>query len=132
MGDRPRPTILLVDDDPLVAALAQDALALEGYRVVLVHNHAQALVAIAAVRFRLVLTDTGAGAVPGSPTMWADLGRIREAAGTTPTVLFSAHHPTLLAGHHERGFAGVIAKPFDLDALLETVRRLIDRDWAAA
>lgn len=87
--------------------------------------HADALVALAAFRFALVLADT-AGATAADP--WSGLEAVRDAAGDTPVVVFSAHHPRVFADFHERGFAGLVAKPFDLDTLLATVRHLVGGD----
>jgi DNA-binding response OmpR family regulator len=113
--------ILLIDDDPTILEVALDVLPEEGYCVVSASTHEDGLTALRAVRFALVLCDTD-GAGEGRPeARWSALERIR-AAGETPVVIISAHAPGMFADFHERGFAGVIAKPFDIDELLATVR----------
>jgi two-component system sensor histidine kinase/response regulator len=114
-----RATILVVDRESSIRALVRACLAEEGYRVVCVPRPEDALVALAAARFALVLTGTFADPVVGDP--WATVGRIRAAAGNIPVFIFTAHAPDLFADFHERGFAGVIAKPFDLDELFAAV-----------
>ncbi len=46
----------------------------------------------------------------------------REAVGDTPVLIFSAHPASAFDGYAERGFAGVISKPFYLNELLATIR----------
>jgi len=124
-------TILIVEDDPSISAVVTETLRDEGFRVVAATKHADALTALTALRFGLVLTDT-AGGSDGSGDRWPDLDRLRAAAGDAPTVIFSAHHPSAFDGYVERGFAGFIAKPFDLDGLLTVVRGALARQPVAA
>jgi DNA-binding response OmpR family regulator len=113
-----RRTILLVEDDPDLRELTAAALRDEGYRVVAVARHAEALAQLRAFRFGLVLADSeGMVADP-----WAGLEALLRAAGPTPVVIYSAHRPEVFADHAARGFAGLLVKPFDLDELLATVR----------
>jgi two-component system response regulator GlrR len=114
-----RASILVIDDDPAILDLAAEALRDEGYRAVTLARHAEAVRHLAAFRFGVILADS-AGAGAADP--WTELEAVKTAAGDTPVLIFSAHHPSAFAGYAERGFAGVIAKPFDLDELLTTVR----------
>lgn len=119
------PTILVVDDDPALRQSVRDALRDEGFRIVAATTHADALAALSAVRFALILSDSTGGAVVASDDPWGDLDAIRRAARNTPTVIFSAHDPATFAGYATRGFAGFIPKPFDLDDMLHAIRSLI-------
>jgi DNA-binding response OmpR family regulator len=114
-----RASILIIDDDQAIRDLAYQALHDEGYRAVRLASHAEAVRHLAAFRFDLILVDC-AGAGQADP--WPALEAVRAEAGETPVLIFSAHYPSVFAGYAERGFAGVIARPFGLDELLTTVR----------
>lgn len=131
--DAPRtPTILVVEDDDAILALARETLRDEGYRVIGAASVEDARAALSAFRCVLVLTDTMGASAPADPTFWGGLEAIRAAAGGTPVVIFSAHRPELFDGHEARGFAGVLPKPFDLDGLADAVRRFAGEGAARA
>jgi CheY-like chemotaxis protein len=117
-----RASILVIDDDLAIRDMTAEALHDEGYRTVTLAGHAEAVQHLAAFRFRLVLADS-AGAGVQDP--WPALEAVKDAAGDTPVIIFSAHRPEHFAGFHERGFAGVVTKPFDLHQLLETVKAVL-------
>jgi CheY-like chemotaxis protein len=120
------PTILLAENDAGIAAITREVLEDEGYRVLVAPTHAAALVALAATRYALILADSkGTTLACDDPARWRPGEEIRAAAPDTPVVIFSAHHPGAFNGYRERGFAGLISKPFDLDALLATVGTFI-------
>jgi DNA-binding NtrC family response regulator len=117
-----RASILVIDDDLGIRDMAAEALRDEGYRAVTLVNHAEAVQYLRALRFGLILADS-AGSGVADP--WAALEAVKAAAGDTPVIIFSAHPPRVFAGYRERGFAGLIAKPFDLDDLLGTVKTVL-------
>jgi DNA-binding NtrC family response regulator len=123
----PRQTILVIDDDPAIRDLARDVLAGEGYRVVTAVTHDEAMIALSSFRFSAVLADTAGSVATSSFDRWVELERIRAAAGGAPTVIFSAHNRETFADFAERGFAGVIAKPFDLEEMLATVQATLPK-----
>jgi len=114
-------TILLVEDEPSIAALVQEALREAGHRVIVAPTPDDALTALTGVRYALILADTAATETVTSGDPWVSLDQVRRAAGPTPVVIFTAHQPSLFAAWRERGFAGFIAKPFDLDDLVAQV-----------
>jgi CheY-like chemotaxis protein len=121
-----RPTILVADDDAAIAALVREVLEGEGYRVRVAPTRAAALAALAAGRYALILTDTeGVPVADDGPAHLRSVEAVLAAAGDTPVVIFSAHAPGAFDGHRERGFAGLVSKPFDLDDLLRAVAALI-------
>jgi DNA-binding NtrC family response regulator len=89
---------------------------------------AEALAALRTVRVDLVLTDAFR-ADEADP--WASLARLRQRAQDTPFVICSAHVVDSFDGYAQRGFAGLVAKPFDPDALSALLRQTIERDRAA-
>ncbi len=109
---------MVVEDHPDIRELTVAALRDEGYLVVAVAEYSEAITHLAAFRFGLILADS-AGVVTEP---WRSLEALRNAAGLTPVVIYTAHSPARFAGYAERGFAGFLAKPFDLDNLLAIVR----------
>jgi CheY-like chemotaxis protein len=120
-----RATILVVDDNAAILGLVRECLGDEGYRVVAASSEADALVALGAVRFALVLTDAFVGRSTGLMDYWTVLERIRAAGGATPVVIFSAYAGRMFAGFSGRGFRAVVHKPFVLDALVTAVRQAV-------
>ena len=103
-------SILVIEDDPAIRDATAQALRDEGYRAVALTGYAEAMRYLAAFRFDLILADS-AGAGVADPL--ATLEAVRAAAGDTPILVFSAPDPVVFADHAARGFAGVIAKPFE-------------------
>jgi DNA-binding NtrC family response regulator len=121
-----RPAILVIDDDAAIRGLLRDLLEDEGYAVRLATTHDEAFAALGREQFALVLTDTaGKAFTADDAACWAQLGRVRDAAGATPTLICSAHGRERFADYAAHGFAGLITKPFDLDAIAATVRETI-------
>ncbi len=120
-----RATIPIVDDDATIRAVAAEALRDEGHATVAVADHADARRALLRRPVDLILADT---AGPWVADPWAALEAVRATAGAAPVLIFSARVPAAFAGYAARGFAGLLAKPFDLDDLLATVRAALVGD----
>jgi CheY-like chemotaxis protein len=109
--------ILVVDDDASIRTFVQSALADTGYEVKLAVNGQQALDEVARDRPHLILLDVRMPGVDG----WEVLDALRSAAGDqTPVVVMTAEY-----SGQERALAsgaqGYLAKPFELDDLLDCV-----------
>ncbi len=119
-------TLLVVEDEPSIADLLHLALTGEGYRIVMVGDGRAALRRLAEGGYDLVLSDVMLPFLDGlglARAMHAD-----PALRAIPLILLSAAHgSTARAVPH----AAFLAKPFDLDALLATVGRLLDPDHGA-
>ncbi|HEU5423362.1 MAG TPA: hypothetical protein VFU72_07480 [Nitrolancea sp.] len=102
-----RPLILLVEDDPAVRDVTVLALQEAGYRVVAVATLAE-------------MADA-----PTTTAAWTSPAWLRQAAGAMQVVIFTAYAPSRFAGYAARGFAGLLAQPFDLDAFLTQVQALL-------
>jgi CheY-like chemotaxis protein len=114
-------TVLVVEDDAHVRRILRTLLEGEGYRVVEAENGLQGLSAAAADPPDCLLTDTMMPHLDGM----ALLRQLRAGGRTVPTLVVSAA-ATLppLQELKEYGVVGIIAKPFDFDALLEAVRAI--------
>jgi CheY-like chemotaxis protein len=116
--------VLVVDDDAAIAAIVRECLRDEGYRVACARTMPEALAALTHLRVQLVLADT-MGTLIGTGHGWERLEDLREAAGGTPLVLFTAHSGAEAADYTAHGFQEVLLKPFDLDDLVAVVARHI-------
>lgn len=125
MQQRPNrpPTLLVIDDETPILDLLGEALSEEGFHVAVAGDLPAALALLDREDFDLVLADSLASFddVLGFEPWWA-LDAIRERAALTSVIIFSAHPARSFADLRERGFAGFVAKPFDLDLLAATLR----------
>lgn len=114
--------VLIVDDDPAILEAMQLAIEDEGYKVQTIADGNQAV--IAAIKFKpsLILLDLLLSGKDGG-----EIIRMLKAKKVTehiPVILLSAH-PTASLTAKQAGAAGFLAKPFDVDELLEMVGKHI-------
>jgi CheY-like chemotaxis protein len=109
--------ILVVDDDPTILATVSETLDLEGYPVLTATNGAEALDAVERARPSVVLLDMRMPVLDG----WGFMRAARERGlGLTVVVMTAAADARRWA--NEIGAQAVLAKPFELDDLLEAVQ----------
>jgi two-component system, chemotaxis family, chemotaxis protein CheY len=120
VGRRP---ILVVDDDPEILAMLRDFLESEGLVVRTAANGAEALDALDEVAPALILLDMRMPVLDG----WAFAQRVRERRLAYPIVVMTAAE-SARAWAEEIGATGYIAKPFDVNELLQTIERHRQRD----
>ena len=114
-------TVLIVEDEAPLADLLAALLSEEGYRVVTARDGREGLARLAAERPDLVLSDIMMPRLDGiglCQQMQAD-----PAYQAIPLVFMSAAPRALLAD--ECRYAAFVAKPFDLDQVLDTVTRVL-------
>ena len=113
-------TILVVDDDAFITEMLQACLEDEGYQVVIAHNGQEGLACLKTAPVALVLCDFMMPVLDG-----VQMCRTLQATPqyqAIPFVLMSAL-PTAIDAASCR-FAALLAKPFDLDELLQLLARL--------
>ena len=108
-----RATVLVVDDDPSLRLLCRVNLELEGYRVVEAGTVDEARKALDEDGVDVILLDVHLGNEDG-------LTLLRVIADTGPAVALLTGSP----GNQLPDGATVIGKPFSIEQLTETVRRL--------
>jgi PAS domain S-box-containing protein len=114
-GRRGRGTVLVVDDEADVRAVAQEALQRFGYQVLLAANGKEAIALVeSGVELDAVLLDMTMPVMSGEETLEA----IRKHSATLPVVLCSGYSELEAArrirGNHVSGF---LQKPFTLDRI---------------
>jgi two-component system chemotaxis response regulator CheY len=115
--------ILVVDDDPEILAMLRDFLESEGLSVRTASNGEEALDALATTTPSLILLDMRMPVLDG----WGFAERYRAGAFGYPIVVMTAAE-SARRWAEEIGATGYIAKPFDVDELLQTIERHRLRD----
>ncbi|NVJ09348.1 response regulator [Myxococcus sp. AM001] len=112
--------LLIVDDELAIVEALQDILSVEGYDIVTAFNGAEGLHRMADAKPDLVLLDLMMPVMDGREM----LRRMREDAGLRgiPVVVMSAGR---ISDEERRSSARFLAKPFELDVLLDTIAELL-------
>jgi DNA-binding NtrC family response regulator len=115
--------LLLVEDEPLIIDVLEDALTESGYEVVKAKNGKQALEAIEenASGFRAIVTDIKLGRGPDG---WAVAQRARELIPQMPVVYMSGDSAHEWASKGVPGSV-ILAKPFAPAQLVTAVSNLV-------
>ena len=110
--------ILVVDDDPTILATVSEALDFEGFPVITATNGAEALELIDRNWPSLVLLDMRMPVLDG----WGFMRAVRERGLELSVVVMTAAADARRWGR-EIGAHGVLAKPFELDDLLNAIQQ---------
>ncbi len=113
--------VLVVEDDPDLAALEAELLEEHGHRVEVARNGREALAVIERATPDLILLDMRMPVMNGRE--FADEYRRRQRSPAPIVVVTAADDAQRRAA--EVGASGWIAKPFDPDALVDSVTRLL-------
>jgi CheY-like chemotaxis protein len=119
--DNKRPTILIVDDDPIIVDLLSSLLE-DDYAIVRAYNGAQALEIIERQALDLILLDLMMPGIDGFTVAC----RLRELDSSrhTPVLVLSAHSG--LQNQAKRmDISGFMIKPFEPEELLSKVAQLV-------
>lgn len=113
--------LLIVDDELAIVEALQDILSVEGYDIVTAFNGAEGLQRMATAKPDLVLLDLMMPVMDGREM----LRRMRDDASLRdiPVVVMSAGR---ISDEERRASARFLAKPFELDALLDTIAELLE------
>lgn len=117
----PQPLIVvIVDDEPDIRQVLCDILEDEGYEVVGLGHPSLALALDAAQRPSIFLLDL---MLPGMTGLEL-AGRIREGPFADASIIAISASPSMLRRASEsRLFQAILSKPFDIDQLVDTLRR---------
>ena len=130
-------TVLVVDDDRPVRTLCRAGLEGAGFRVLEAENGEEALASVRAERPDVILLDIMMPGISGWEVTAALLAE--RSTDEIPIIFISARtEPTDRIRAYELGARAYVTKPFDPDALAETVATVLgqiergDRDAALA
>jgi len=120
--------ILVVDDEPDVAAVVKDVLATAGHEVDTAISGLDALQMIELTAYDLVFTDLGMPDMSG----WDVAEKINVARPGLTVALVTGWGTSLdEADAAKRGVSAVVHKPFEIDELLLIAHRLLSKTSAA-
>jgi CheY-like chemotaxis protein len=124
--------VLVVEDDPSLGDLLQAVFADEGYAVSLLGTSEAEATRFAVAKLEpdcLVLDGSG---LPAAASAWRDAAWAAQRGRAVPVVLLTAHAELVQEAKESTSprsraaaFAGVVAKPFDLDELVQVVARAV-------
>lgn len=117
-----RPPILVVDDDPSILETVRVILESEGHPVVTATNGKEALDCLERVRPGLMLLDMRMPVLDG----WGVAKALRDSPLRVPIIVMTAAE-NARRWADEIQAEGFLAKPFDLNDLIDTVERHRDR-----
>jgi len=117
--------ILVVDDEDIVLESCQAVFELEGFEVMLVPSADKAIEAMKNDNFTLLLIDVK---MPKHDGMYL-MEKIKEQWPDIPIIVMSGYYTTeTIKEAFEMGAAKFIAKPFEPEELVKTVRQIIKKE----
>jgi|GEM_PF-1600717 len=115
--------ILVVDDENEMRDLLKDILELAGYEIVAVGTGPDAIVMLDKMAFNLVITDLGMPLLNG----WEVARAVKVRQPNTPVIMVSGWGPEIEQQGQELGVDLVLPKPFQVDAVVESVERVLSQ-----
>jgi len=117
--------ILVVDDEDIVLESCQAVFELEGFEVMLVPSADKALKAMQNEDFSLLIVDVK---MPKHDGMYL-MEKIKEKWPDIPIIVMSGYYTTeTIKEAFKMGATKFIAKPFEPDELVKTVRQIIEKE----
>ena len=119
--------ILVIDDEPEIAAVLRDILALEGHTVVIAESGRGGVARALAEPFDLVLTDLGIPDLSG----YEVVEQIHAERPGLPIVLVTGWAASLDEEEtRSRSIAALLHKPFEIDEVIRTTAEVLARSCA--
>jgi len=120
---RSQPAVLVIDDDRNFCRILDVKLRRSGFDVHITHDSATAYAALMEQEYDIVLLDLR---LPDADGL-AILPRLKAVAAATPVLVITAYEEEQLRVRaRQAGAVDVLYKPFDLDLLVQSVRRYLE------
>lgn len=114
--------VLIVEDEPRIAAFMQKGLNQAGYHTDVVRDGLTALASASADNYQLILLDLGLPVLDGQTV----LETLRSQGNTCPVLLVTARRPAALEAATLQQLAnGWVQKPFKMKDLLSCIRQIL-------
>ncbi|MEM7647533.1 MAG: response regulator [Cyanobacteria bacterium P01_A01_bin.70] len=114
--------VLIVEDEPKIAAFMQKGLGQAGYRAAIANDGPTALAEVAADDYQLILLDLGLPGLDGQEV----LRSLRSQGNTCPVLIVTARLPATLETTALQQFAnGWVQKPFLMKDLISRIQQLL-------
>jgi DNA-binding response OmpR family regulator len=114
-------TMLVVEDDAAIGELLTQILVLEGHEVLVARTSCQALSILLENRIDLIIADLEPGLYRDAS--WMGVRQLRQAAAYTSIIVCTGHKQASLVPLEQYSINAVLAKPFDLDQLIDLVAK---------
>lgn len=115
-------TVLVVEDNPGIGLVLRVLLEGESFIVTLAVTVSAGVAALREQAFDLILTDS----FSQTPATALDsVAPLLAAAGDTPLALMTAHDIPI-SEVRARGICALISKPFEIEAVLDSIQRCLD------
>ncbi len=122
----PAPTVLVVEDDPVILRLLEVNFELEGFEVVLAHDGAEGIEAAKSMQPDIIVSDIMMPRVSGIELVQAL--KADDATAKIPIILLSAKAQTNdLKSGMDAGADDYVTKPFEPLDLVDRVNALLSR-----
>ncbi|OGR29328.1 MAG: hypothetical protein A2X83_03515 [Desulfuromonadales bacterium GWD2_54_10] len=119
-----QPRILIIDDDPNLRKTLADILRVKGYETLTAEDGEQGLAVLLGQRVGLVLLDLGLPGIPGLEV----LARIKADSPLTGVIVLTGQATIDSAVEAtNRGAFSYLVKPYEIDQLLNHIRRAIEK-----
>lgn len=122
--------ILVIDDEPTITELLSDILEFHGHPVMVAHDAQSALDIIPLQRPEAIMVDLMMPSVDGLSL--AVTLRHHPSTRDVPLIAMSASGSALALADRMGDFDAHLSKPFDNDALVSLIERLLPRNSGAA
>ena len=122
-SSRTQSTILIVDDDVMMSRMLSDILVYEGYNILIARSYEEAVDHLDKASF--VLTDLHIGGQGDDGIAIFNLA----VQGEIPVIMLTgavAQDSEIVPGLENAEDGSVVAKPFDIDTLLERIKTKLD------
>ena len=123
-------TVLVIEDDRVLADLLAQVLETEGFRAVVAGGIPEAEDIARRSLPDMVLTDLWASVY--SESAWEPIARLKQVIDGTPIVVCTAHSRAADEDYGARGVCEVVTKPFDLEDVVLSVKRALGLSGCSA
>ncbi len=115
--------ILIIEDEPAIVMILEELLTDEGYHVLTAPNGHEGLAILSSATVDLVIVDMNMPGISGKQV----IDKVRkELSSILPVIVVTGSELELIDCPDFNSYQILIRKPFDLDQVLTSIKKLID------